>query len=81
MDEVLASLAASVMTSAPATSALTMSATTSALATAAGMLDSTLALLIDTSLTKGAAQSAEAPALKKRKVAAPAIMSDSISDK
>jgi hypothetical protein len=52
----------------------------------AEMLDSTSAPLIDKSLAKGAAQSSEAPepsqpAPKKRKVTAPAIVSDSISDK
>ena len=49
------------------------SATTPALATSAP--------LIDTSLAKGTAQSAEAPAAKKRKIAAPAVMSNAISDK
>jgi hypothetical protein len=61
-----------------------MSATTLASESAAGnpgMLDSASAPLIDTSLAKGAAQSAEGPAPKKRKVAAPAIVSDTISDK
>lgn len=89
--------AASMMTSAPAMSAATtlapaalattslaapaMSATTLAPTTAVGMVDSTSAPLIDASLAKGAAQLAEAPAPKKRKVTAPATVSDTISDK
>jgi hypothetical protein len=78
MDEASAPLAASVTTSAPATSAPAMSAMTLAPAMAAQMLNSTSALLIDTSLTKGAAQSAVAPAPKKWKVAAPAIVIQSV---
>ena len=85
MDEVSADSAppvASATSSAPPMSAPAMSVTTLASATAE-MLDSTSAPLIDMSLAKGAAQSADAPqaAPKKRKVAAPAIVSDSISDK
>jgi hypothetical protein len=80
-------MVASATTSAPATSALDMSAMTPALVVGNPgiVLNSTSAPLIchDTSLAKGAAQSAdsEAPALKKRKVAAPAVVSESISDK
>ena len=80
MDEMSAPPAASATTPALATSAPAMTVTTSAPATAAGT-DSTSAPLIDTSLAKGTAQSAEAPAAKKRKMAAPAVMSNAISDK
>ena len=84
MDEVSesapAAASAMTVTSAPAAPAPAMPATTSAPATAQ-ILDSTSTPLIDMSLEMGAAQSVEAPAPKKRKVAAPAVVSDSISDK
>ena len=88
-DVALAPKAESATTSAPATSSdPPLAAEMSTMTSMAGTFDSTSAPLpVDTSFAKETAQSLatasanEAPALKKWKVAASALMSDSISDK